>query len=163
VAKLLPTLGSREVTPGSRKVAPFDIAVQVSKKGAKGSKMRRKQCPKWVMVVANYDDGNDEKAYGSDMEYFATAACSGKCQTWPPIDQFERLLEEACLNHAYPVKHKLKVCDMMKNFMTSGSLTQGREPEEDPSGSDAMPFPRKDAVMMVYDGRTPLDREAPRV
>jgi hypothetical protein len=32
---------------------------------------------------------------------------------------------------------------MMKNFMTSGSLTQGRELEEDPSGSDAMPSPGK--------------------
>jgi hypothetical protein len=42
--------------------------------------------------------------------------------------------------------------------MTSGSLTQGRELEEDPSGSDATPFPEKDVVMMVYNGCPPSGR-----
>jgi hypothetical protein len=60
-----------------------------------------------------------------------------------PTYHFERLLEEACPNHTYPVKHKLKECDIMKNFMTSGFLTWAMEPEEDPGGSDAMPFPGK--------------------
>jgi hypothetical protein len=41
---------------------------------------------------------------------------------------------------------------MMKNFMTSGSLTRGRELEEDLGRSNMMPFPRKGIVMMVYDG-----------
>jgi hypothetical protein len=39
-------------------------------------------------------------------------------QACPPTTHFERLLEEACPNHVYPIKHKLKDCDMMKNFMT---------------------------------------------
>jgi hypothetical protein len=30
-----------------------------------------------------------------------------------PIDHFKRLLEEACPNHAYPIKHNLKDCDML--------------------------------------------------
>jgi hypothetical protein len=47
------------------------------------------------------------------------------CQALPPIDHIERLLEEACLNHVYLVKHKLKDFDMMKNFKIPGSLTQG--------------------------------------
>jgi hypothetical protein len=59
----------------------------------------------------------------------------------------------------YPIKHKLKDCDMMKNLMTSGSLTQDKESEEDLGGSDEMTFLREDAVMMVYDGR-PLPRGA---
>jgi hypothetical protein len=46
----------------------------------------------------------------------------------------------------------------MKNFMTSGSLTQGMELEEDSDGSDTTPFPREDMIMMVYDGRPPLGR-----
>jgi hypothetical protein len=71
----------------------------------------------------------------------------------PPIDHFERLLEEAYLNHAYPTKHKLKDYDMMTNFMTSVSLTRGMELEEDLGGNDVMPFPGVDAVMTVYDGR----------
>jgi hypothetical protein len=34
----------------------------------------------------------------------------------------------------YPVKHKLKDCTMMKNFMTLGALSMGKKPEEDPVG-----------------------------
>jgi hypothetical protein len=45
---------------------------------------------------------------------------------------------------------------MMKSFMISGSLTRGMELDEDPSGSDAMPFPGEDVVMTVYGGRLPL-------
>jgi hypothetical protein len=41
---------------------------------------------------------------------------------------------------------------MMKNFMTSGSLTQHREPEEDPGGRNVMPFPGEAVVMMNYNG-----------
>jgi hypothetical protein len=47
---------------------------------------------------------------------------SGKSCAWLPTDHFEKLLEETCLNYAYPVKHKLRDCDMMKNFMATGSL-----------------------------------------
>jgi hypothetical protein len=52
----------------------------------------------------------------------------------------------------YPIKHKLKDCDMMMNFMISGSFTCDKEPEEDSGRSDAMSFIREDAVMTVYDG-----------
>jgi hypothetical protein len=88
-----------------------------------------------------------------------TAARSGKHQARLPTNYSERLLEEACPNHAYPLKQKLKDCCMMKNFMTSGSLTRDKEPEEDLGRNDVMPFPRKDAVMTVYDdGHPPLGR-----
>jgi hypothetical protein len=87
-------------------------------------------------------------------------------QARTPIDHFERLLEEACPSHAYPVKHKLKDYDMMKNFIISGSLTLGMELDEDPGGSDTMPFPREDAIMMVYDapplGRRRMSNLSPR-
>jgi hypothetical protein len=85
------------------------------------------------MTVADYDDHGNKKADDSDMGCVATAACSGRRQAWQATDHFERLLEEACPNHTYQIKHKLKDCDMMKNFMTSVSLTRGRELEEDPS------------------------------
>jgi hypothetical protein len=39
------------------------------------------------------------------------------------MDHFKRLLEEACPNHAYPIRHKLKDYGMMRSLMTSGSLT----------------------------------------
>jgi hypothetical protein len=60
-----------------------------------------------------------------------------------PIDQFKRLLEEACPNHAYPIKHKLKDYGMMRSFMTSASLTWSIEPDEGPDRSDAAPFLRR--------------------
>jgi hypothetical protein len=50
---------------------------------------------------------------------------------------------------------------MMKNFMVSGSLTRGMELDEDLGGSDTMPFPEEDAVMIVL--WAPPTREAPRV
>jgi hypothetical protein len=43
---------------------------------------------------------------------------------------------------------------MMKNFMISGSLTRGRELDEDSGESDVMPIPRENVVMTVYDGTT---------
>jgi hypothetical protein len=73
----------------------------------------------------------------------------------PPIDHFKRLLEEVCPNHAYPVKHKLKDCGMTQCFMTSGTLTWGAELDEGPNGSNTMPFPEENAVMMVFEGRPP--------
>jgi hypothetical protein len=100
--------------------------------------------------VADYEDDDNKKAGDFDMECVMTVARSGKRQERPLTEHFERLLEGACSNHAYPIKHKLKGCSMMKNFMTS--FTRDREPEEDPDESDAMPFPREDVIMMVYNG-----------
>jgi hypothetical protein len=37
-------------------------------------------------------------------------------------------------HHSYPIKHKLKDCTMMKNFMMSGALSKGRRPRESPGG-----------------------------
>jgi hypothetical protein len=47
---------------------------------------------------------------------------------------------------------------MMKNFMTSGSLTKDRKLMEDPGGSDTRPFSAEDVIMMVYVGRPPSGR-----
>jgi hypothetical protein len=48
---------------------------------------------------------------------------SGKRLARLPTDHFEKILEETCPNYAYPIKHKLRDCGVMKNFMASGSLT----------------------------------------
>jgi hypothetical protein len=125
VVDLLPVPGSREVILGSVKVVPYDDAVQDAKKGAKSGNKRHKQRPQWVMIATDYDDDNDEKTDGSDLGHVMTATRSGKRQVQPPTDHFERLVMVACPNHVYPIKHKLKDCDMIKNFMTSESLTWG--------------------------------------
>jgi hypothetical protein len=88
------------------------------------------------------------------MERITTVGRSIKRHVRPLIDHFERLLEEAYLNQAYPIKYKLRDYGMMKNFMVTRSLTRDMEPEEDPGGRDAMPLPDEDAVLTVYDGHS---------
>jgi hypothetical protein len=68
--------------------------------------------------MADYNNDDEKKAGGSDMECVTAATHIGKCQVRPATDHFKRLLEEACLNNSYPLKNKLKDYDMMKNFMT---------------------------------------------
>jgi hypothetical protein len=70
----------------------------------------------------------------------------------PPTYHFKRLFEEACPNHAYPIKHKLKDCDMMRSFMTLGSLTWGTELDEGSDRSDTTPFLEENAIMTVFEG-----------
>jgi hypothetical protein len=41
---------------------------------------------------------------------------------------------------------------MMQSFMTSGSLTSGSKPDQEPDGSDPAPFPKENAVMTVPEG-----------
>jgi hypothetical protein len=76
------------------------------------------------------------------------AATSGKRKAWPLTDHVERLLEETYSIHAYPVKHKLWDCGLMKNFMASGSLARGLEVDE----GDTMPFFGEGMIMTIYDG-----------
>jgi hypothetical protein len=50
----------------------------------------------------------------------------------------------------------------MKSFMTMGSLSQGMEIDKAPIKSDAVPFPREDAVMMIF-GRHPSPKKHHRL
>jgi hypothetical protein len=88
------------------------------------------------------------------MGCVSAVAGSGKHQARPPTDLFEKILEETCPNHAYPVKHELRDCGMMNNFMSLGSLMRGMEADKDPDEGGATPFPGEDTVMTIYDGCT---------
>jgi hypothetical protein len=68
---------------------------------------------------------------------------------------FKELLESACSNHAYPIKHKLKECTMMKNFMTSGDHSKGKKPKGDLGKKGPTPFPGEEAVISIYGGPVP--------
>jgi hypothetical protein len=107
------------------------------------------------MTTTDYDDGNNRKVGGPDIRHVTTAMHNDKRQAWPPTDHFKRLLKEACPNHVYPIRHKLKDYDMMKSFMISGSPTWGMGLNEDLGGNDVMPFHEENIVMMLYDGRQP--------
>jgi hypothetical protein len=100
------------------------------------------------------DFGNiNKQAGGSGTEHATTVVGSSKRQAQPPTDHFDKLLEETCPNPAYPIKHKLRDCGMMKSFMASGSLSRDMEVDKVPNEGDAMPFPREDAAMTIYNGR----------
>jgi hypothetical protein len=150
-ARALLVSGGREAIPGSSRVAPSNIDIQGIEKDAKGNKKRQKWHPRRVAIVAGYNDYDNKEADGSDKEYVAAAKRGIKRQAQPPTNHFERLLEAAWPNHAYPIKHKLKDYDKTKNFMTSGALTRGKEPKRDLGRKGVIPFPEEETVMMVYD------------
>jgi hypothetical protein len=87
---------------------------------------------------------------GSDEGYVIAIERNPKCRARQPKDHFKNLLEAAYPNHTYPIKHKIKEYAMMKNFMTSGVLTRGKKPEGDPGGKGTTPFPKEEAVIMIY-------------
>jgi hypothetical protein len=132
---------------------PSDVTIQDAKEGAKGSRKRRKQRLQEATTVADNNGGSDKEVGSTGMVRVVAVTGKGKRQAWPPTDHFEKLLEETSPNHAYLIKHKLRDCSMMKNFMASRSLNRGMEVDEVPDESDVTPFPRDDAVMMIYDGR----------
>jgi hypothetical protein len=145
--------GSREVTPSSDREAPSDVAVQSTREGADDSKRRHKQHPHGAMTTTDYDDDNNGKAGNFGMECITTTTHNDSRSVWLPTDHFTRLIMETCPNHSYLVKKKLNDWDIMKNFMNSGSPTQGTEINEDPGRINTMPFPKENTVMTVYDGR----------
>jgi hypothetical protein len=135
--------------PSSSGGASPNIAIQDAKEGGK---KRLKQCHQGTATAIN-DNSDSNKQVGSSGMVQATAATgSSKRQARPPMDHFEKLLEENCLNHTYRVKHKLRVCSMMKSFMMSRSLPRCMDVDEVPDEGDMTPFPREDMVMMIYGG-----------
>jgi hypothetical protein len=55
----------------------------------------------------------------------------------------------------YPIRHELKECTMMKNYMTTGTFARGKKPEGDPEGKAKAPFLEEKATMSIYDGPAP--------
>jgi hypothetical protein len=92
------------------------------------------------------------------MRCISATTHSDRCAARTPINYYKRLLEEACPNYAYPVRHKLKDCSMTRSFMTLRSLTWGAEPDKGPNGSDAAPFPEENAVMTIFGPRISTHR-----
>jgi hypothetical protein len=119
---LHPAHTSREPTPSSDKEKPTDVTAHCAQVGIKGSNKRCKQRPLGTGTTTSHDDGRDWEVGSSDVGNVSTAVRSNRHLVRLATDHFKRLLEEACPNHAYSIKHKLKDCGLMQNFMTSGSL-----------------------------------------
>jgi hypothetical protein len=128
------------------------IAIEDTEEGAKGGKKRCKQCHQETATVTDNDGGTDKQAGGSGGVRFTAATGSSKRQAHPPIDHFKKLLKETCPNYAYPVKHKLRDCNMMKTFMTTGSPHRSMEVDEAPGEGDTTHSPGEDTVMTIYGG-----------
>jgi hypothetical protein len=156
---LSPMQGSREATPSNNKEAPSDIATHYAEEGVKGDSKRCKLRLEGTTTMTIRDDSHDWEVGGSGVRHMSIDARSGKHSSRVPIDHFKRLLEEAFPNHAYFVRHKLKDCNVMRSFMTLGSLTWGLELNEGPNESDTSPFDEENTVMTVYGGR-PLQEGA---
>jgi hypothetical protein len=63
--------------------------------------------------MADDDGGINKQACSSVVVCTAAVVDSSKRQARLPTDHFEKLLEETCPNHVYPIKHKLRDCGMI--------------------------------------------------
>jgi hypothetical protein len=148
----------RKATPSSDREASFDVVVHCAQEGIKGGNKRRKQCLPGTMTMACRDNRHNWEAGSSGVRRISATTRGNKRPVRMPMDHIKRLLEEACRNHAYPIRRKLKDCGMMGSFMTSGFLTSGAELDEGLDGSDTTPFSKENTVMTVYGGRSPSGR-----
>jgi hypothetical protein len=97
------------------------------------------------------DDCEKEKVEDSGEEYFLVVERNFNRQTRQPKDHFEKVVDVTSPNHSYPIKHKLKDCSTMKNFMTLGAFTKGRKLEGDPGRKGTAPIPGQAEVMTIFD------------
>ena len=72
------------------------------------------------------------------------------------LNHFEKLLQGPWPNHAFPVKHLLKDCSLMRRFLSEGSNKgeHGKDPDptmEDTEGKDGG-FPTLDGCLMIFGG-----------
>jgi hypothetical protein len=95
--------------------------------------------PRRIAMVAD-NSGGDKGAGDTDEDRVAAVKHDFKCQTQPPKEHFEKLLEATCPYHSYPVKHKLKDCAMMEKFMMSGPSPKIGS-LAGPCGKSAAPIP----------------------
>jgi hypothetical protein len=98
------------LAPSSSGEVPPDVIIQDIAEGAKGVKKRRKQHRQETTTTAVADSGNNNQAGSSGVARAMAIVGSRKHQEQPPTDHFEKVLEETCSNHAYPIKHKLRDC-----------------------------------------------------
>ena len=76
-------------------------------------------------------------------------------------NHFEKLLEGACPNHAFPVKHLYKDCGLLKQFLSGGSNKGEHVKDPEPTADDAKGrdggFPTLDGCLMIFGGLAAYD------
>jgi hypothetical protein len=98
------------------------------------------------MVATSCVEGDNDKDDGNSNEELIPAFKRySKRQVRQPVDHFENLLEATFPNHTYPIRHKLKECTMMKNYLTMRTFAKGNS-----MGKAAAPLSEEKAVMSIY-------------
>ena len=71
-------------------------------------------------------------------------------------DNFKKLLEGPCLNHAFPIKHLYKDCALMKRFLSRGSNKGEHGKDPDPTTDDTKAkdggFLMLNSCLMIFGG-----------
>jgi hypothetical protein len=106
--------------------ALFGITVQGAEEGAKANKKRCKQ--RCQEATTDVDGGINKRVGDSSVKHAAEVVGNNKHWVRLPKDHIKKLLKETCLNHAYAIKHKLRDCSLIKNFMTTGFLSRDELP-----------------------------------
>ena len=85
----------------------------------------------------------------------------GRKPTEGTPNHFEKLLEGLCLNHAFPVKHLLKDCSLMRQFLSRGSNKgeQGKDPTPTMDDTEAKDdgFSMLNNCLMIFGGSATYD------
>jgi hypothetical protein len=149
--------GSGKVALGGAWGASTIAIEKGTKWGIKSDRREPRRWPQRIMVATSRDEENNDKDVGDyDEELMAAAEHDFKREVQLPVDHYKELLKETCPNHIIACQHKLKVCTMMKKYMTMGSLARSKKAEGDPTKKAAAPLPEEKAVLSIYSGSAPM-------
>ena len=88
----------------------------------------------------------------------AAADRAGKQPQQGLHDHFNKLMDSPCTNHAYPVKHLYKDCELLKHFLLqAGGPKEGNSKEVAAKkggtvGKDRDSFPDPKECIMIFEG-----------
>jgi hypothetical protein len=152
--------GDGRAPPNSSWGAPLKAIGKGAKTSTKGNKRGPKWRPQRVAITTSCDeDDNNKEADDSGEELVAVVERDLKRHAQQPADHFKKLFEVTYPNNAYPIRHKLKECSMMRNYMTTGAFTKGKKLEGDLARMPVAPFPKEKAVMSIYGGPAPHESQ----
>jgi YD repeat-containing protein len=98
------------VIPRSDRDVPSDDAAHRAQDSVRSGSKRR---PLGTATTASHEEDRDWEVGCHSVGRISATTRSGRRSTRMPTDYLKRLLEEACPNHAYPIRHKLKDSGIM--------------------------------------------------
>jgi len=103
----------------------------------------------------------NKKQWHEDSPVATTDRKGGRKPTEGTPNHFEKLLEGPCPNHAFPVKHPLKDCSLMRWFLfrdsNKGELGKDPAPTVDDAKEKDDGFLTPDSCLMIFRGSAAYD------